>query len=125
MNLSSKTTERIVYSINALFVAAFIGVNSFRDLASEKALFIYSGWILIGIYFLTLTLTFYESNIRDTKGLKPMFKVVSLIPLLFLVPITWIHGIGIFVMFDLWSLLIVLGGLLWIGATILNLALKS
>lgn len=125
MKLTGIITERIVYIINALFVIGTIAVSSKRiQQSGEKEIYIYFGWLLLGIYFASLSLTFYESNIKNAKNLSRTFKIISLIPMLYLVPVTIGHGITLFNYIDWFSLTIAFGGTIWIAATLLNILMK-
>lgn len=124
--MNSKNTGTSVFILNFISIIAFLvySLQTTNDLG-EKVAFSMLDLIVLFIYFGTLSVLFYGCYFEGIKILNIIFKMVSLMPIVYLLPLTIVHIVFIYSRFDYFSFAITLGGSLWISITMVHLFMKD
>jgi len=124
--MKSLNSERITYAMNLAFVIFTIAYSSTRtSSAGDKVTIIYIAWFFMLVYFAGLSAAFYKSNIGRKKVSSILFKVLSVIPGLYILPGTFFHLTDRSSSYSSLNYIFIAGGLTWTACTATNLIIKN
>lgn len=123
--MSSLLAERLTYLINFVFIASLIGISYKSSLdAGDKVVIIYMMWVLLVLFFSLLSFLFYRSNVRGIRKANVWFRVVSVVPGIYIIPGMIFHMDG-FSKSDYLDYFFVFGGIIWIIINVRNIAIRN
>jgi len=95
------------------------------DNMGDKVALIYMLWLIVGCYISILTLVFYKSNIKRIKKSNTVFKWISLVPFIYLIPFVEGQIIVARVLDKILDFPLILGSSIFILITIINIFIKN
>lgn len=123
MIFNSKTLEIVVFQINLILVISIIAISSDNLSRSGcKEGLIYFSWSISILYLISLGIALYQSNIKAKRKATKYFKIISLIPALYITP----FSISIIINdFHIFFNILLLFSAIWHLLTLINLVSKN